>query len=180
MTHPALLIPALALLPELDPRVLRGATVALALVLLYGSRMIKGSAHQTPADLAFPVKPLFAWARGIALPAYIIFFAYITYAQHQLIPWWMPLLLVAALAIGVLQMPGTIVLTPAAVTQKFWFQRSKSIPYTDVVALQTMQGGRITRVVSNNRVIITHSANHSASTQFQQEIQTRTNKHLIA
>jgi hypothetical protein len=164
--------------PQLDPRVLRAATIALALILLYGSRMMKGSARETPAGLAFGIKPLFAWARGVALPAYIIFFAYITYTQRQPIPWWMPLLFIAAIAIGILQMPGTIVLTPTSVTQKFWFLRSKAIPYKDVVALQTMQAGRITRVVSNNRTIITHSANHSASAEFQKEIQRRTNKHL--
>jgi hypothetical protein len=172
--------PALLLTPQLDPRILRGATVVLALILLYGSRMTKGSAHETPAGLAFPIKPLFAWARGIALPVYILFFAYVSYSQHQHIPWWTPLLFLAALAIGLLQMPGTITLTPTAVTQNFWFLRSKSIPYNEVASLQTMQGGRITRVVTQDRIIITHTANHAASGQFQQEIQSRTKKHLIS
>lgn len=173
-------LPALLLLPALDPRILRAATIALALTLLYGSRMMKGTAHETPEGLAFNIKPVFAWARGVVLPAYILFFAYVTYSQRQPIAWWMPLLFLAALAIGVLQMPGTIVLTPTAATQKFWFLRSKSIPYTEVVALQTMQGGRITRVVSDTRVIISHTANHSASAQFQQEIQRRTGKRIVS
>ena len=183
MISPALLLvpqPALLLLAQLDPRILRAATVALAIILLYGSRMTKGAAHETPDGLTFPIKPLFAWARGIVLPAYILFFAYITYTQRQPIPWWMPLLLLAALAVGLLQMPGTITLTPTAVTQKFWFLHSKSIPYNEVAALQTMQGGRITRVVTDHRLIITHTANHAASAQFQKEIQSRTNKRLIA
>ena len=185
MINPALLhlfvaSPVVQQVQQLDPRILRAATVALALILLYGSRMTTGSAHQTPAGLAFPIKPIFAWARGLVLPAYILFFAYVSVTKSQHVPWWMGLLFIAAIAIGLLQMPGTITLTPTAVTQNFWFLRSKSIPYNEVAALQTMQGGRITRVVTDHRLIITHTANHAASAQFQKEIQARTNKRLIS
>ena len=166
------------LIPPIDPRVLRATTVVLALVLLYGSRMTKGSSQETPIGLVFPIKPLFAWARGIALPIYILFFAYVSYSQHHSVPWWTPLLFIAALTIGLLQMPGTITLTPTAITQNFWFLRSKSIPYNQVASLQTMQGGRITRVLNRDRTIITHTINHVASAQFQAEIQSRTQERI--
>ena len=165
---------------HLDPRLLRVLVIGLAIVLLYGSRLTKGSVVQTPDGLAFRIKPLFAWARAIALPAYIIFFLYMMSTQKQPIPWWMALLFVAAIGIGLMQMPGTITLTPTAITQKFWFQPSKAIQYNEVMAIQGMQGGRMTRVLGDNRVKITHTSNHCAAAEFQQELERRTGKRVIA
>jgi hypothetical protein len=165
---------------HLDPRLLRMLVIGLAIVLLYGSRLTKGSVVQTPDGLAFRIKPLFAWARAIALPAYIIFFLYMMSTQKQTIPWWMALLFVAAVGIGLMQMPGTITLTPTAITQKFWFQPSKAIQYNEVMAIQGMQGGRMTRVLGDNRVKITHTSNHCAAAEFQQELERRTGKRVIA
>ena len=88
----------------------------------------------------------------------------------------MAVLFIAAIAIGVMQMPGTITLTPTAVTQRFWFQPSKAIQYNEVMAIQAMQGGRMTRVLGDNRVKITHTSNHCAAAEFQQEIERRTGK----
>jgi hypothetical protein len=165
---------------HLDPRMLRAIAIGLAFILLYGSRLTKGSVVQTPDGLAFRIKPLFAWARAIALPAYILFFIYMLSTQKQPVPWWMALLFIAAIAIGVMQMPGTITLTPMAITQRFWFQPSKAIQYNEVMAIQALQGGRMTRVLGDNRVKITHSSNHCAAAEFQQEIQRRTNKRITA
>ena len=165
---------------HLDARMLRAIAIGLAFILLYGSRLTKGSVVQTPDGLAFRIKPLFAWARAIALPAYILFFIYMLSTQKQPVPWWMALLFIAAIAIGVMQMPGTITLTPIAITQRFWFQPSKAIQYNEVMAIQAMQGGRMTRVLGDNRVKITHSSNHCAAAEFQQEIQRRTNKPITA
>ena len=165
---------------HLDPRLLRVLVIGLAIVLLYGSRLTKGSVVQTPDGLAFRIKPLFAWARAIALPAYITFFLYMMSTQKQTIPWWMALLFVAAVGIGLMQMPGTITLTPTAITQKFWFQPSKAIQYNEVMAIQGMQGGRMTRVLGDNRVRITHTSNHCAAAEFQQELERRTGKRVIA
>jgi hypothetical protein len=162
-----------------DPRLLRAGAVALALLLLYGSRLSKGTVRETPEGLSFRIKPLFAWSRAIALPAYMLFFVYMMMVQKQTVPWWMALLFVAAIALGVMQMPGTIVLTPIAITQRFWLQPSKSIPYNDVVAIQGMQGGRMTAVIGDNRVKITHTSNHCAATEFRQELERRTGKHVI-
>jgi hypothetical protein len=162
-----------------DPRLLRALAVALAILLLYGSRLSKGSVSETPEGLAFRIKPLFAWSRAIALPAYVLFFVYMMVSQKQAVPWWMALLFVAAIALGVMQMPGTILLTPMAITQRFWLQPSKTIRYDEVVAIQGMQGGRMTAVIGDNRVRITHTSNHCAAMEFQQEMERRTGKRLI-
>jgi hypothetical protein len=162
-----------------DPRMFRAIAIGLAVLLLYGSRLTKGSVVQTPEGVAFRIKPLFAWARAIALPAYILFFFYMMSMQKQPVPWWMALLFIAAIAIGVMQMPGTITLTPMAVTQRFWFQPSKAIQYNEVMAIQAMQGGRMTRVMGDNRVKITHTSNHCAAEEFRQELERRTGKRVI-
>ena len=162
-----------------DTHILRAVAVGLAIVLLYGSRLTKGSVKQIPDGLVFGIKPLFAWARAIALPAYILFFLYLAATQKQQVPWWMGLLLLAAIALGVMQMPGTITLNPTAIKQRFWFQPSKAIQYSEVMAIQAMQGGRMTRVLGDNRVTITHTSNHCAATEFQQEIERRTGKRIV-
>jgi hypothetical protein len=162
-----------------DPRLLRAVTIALAILLLYGSRLSKGSVTETPDGLAFRIKPLFAWSRAIALPAYMLFFVYMMLVQKQPFAWWMVLLFIAALALGVMQMPGTIMLTPMAITQRFWFQPSKAIQYSEIVAIQGMQGGRMTMVLGDNRTKITHTSNHCAAEEFRQELERRTGKRVI-
>ena len=164
---------------HLEPRMLRTIAVGIAILLLYGSRLSKGSVVQTPEGMTFRIKPLFAWSRAIALPAYIIFFGYFMTTQKQPVPWWIALLFIAAIAIGVMQMPGTITLTPMAITQRFWFQPSKTIAYNEVMAIQAMQAGRMTRVLGDNRVKITHTSNHCAAVEFQQEIERRTGKRPV-
>src|ERR1700721_215441 len=139
-----------------DPRLLRAGAIALVLLLLYGSRLSKGTVRETPEGLSFRIKPPFAWSRAIALPAYMLFFIYMMVVQKQPVPWWMALLFVAALGLGIMQMPGTIVLTPMAITQRFWLQSSKAIQYNEVVAIQGMQGGLMTSVLGDNRVKSTH------------------------
>jgi hypothetical protein len=168
--HPAL---------HVDPRLLRAGAVALAIVLLYGSRLSKGTVRETPEGLSFRIKPLFAWSRAIALPAYMLFFVYMTIVQKQTVPWWMALLFIAAVALGVMQMPGTIILTPVAITQRFWLQPSKVIQYNEVVAIQGMQGGRMTAVLGDKGVRITHTSNHCAAMEFRQELERRTGKRVI-
>jgi hypothetical protein len=164
---------------HLDPHIVRVAAIVLAILLLYGSRLTKGSVTQTPDGPAFRIKPIFAWSRAIALPAYVLFFIYIAITQKQPVPWWMALLFIAAIALGVMQMPGIITLTPTAITQRFWFQPSKIIQYNEVMAIQAMQAGRMTSVLGDNRVKITHTSNHSAAFEFQQEIERRTGKRVI-
>jgi hypothetical protein len=164
---------------HLDPRLLRAGAIIVAILLLYGSRLSTGAVRETPEGLAFRIKPLFAWSRAIALPAYMLFFVYMMIVQKQTVPWWMALLFVAAIALGVMQMPGTIVLTPMAITQRFWLQPSKAIQYNEVVAIQGMQGGRMTAVLGDNGVKITHTSNHCAAVEFRQELERRTGKRVI-
>ena len=131
--------------------------------------------------LAFRIKPLFAWARAIALPAYIIFFVYMMSTQKRPIPWWMALLFVAAIGIGLIANAGDDhAHTDGDYCSSFWFQPSKAIQYNEVMAIQAMQGGRMTRVLGDNRVKITHTSNHCAAAEFQQELERRTGKRVIA
>ncbi len=164
---------------HIDPGVVRALAIGLVFLMLYGGRLSKGSVKETPEGPAFPIKPIFAVARAIVLPAYILFFVYILMSHKQAVPWWTALLFVAALALGLLQMPGTIVLTPTAVTQRFWFRPSKMIQYNEVMSLQAIQGGRMIQVLGDNRIRITHTSNHSASAEFRQEIERRTGKRVI-
>ena len=164
---------------HIDPGIVRALAIGLVFLMLYGGRLSKGSVKETAEGPAFPIKPLFAVARAIVLPAYLLFFVYLLMSHKQPVPWWMALLFVAAIAVGVLQMPGTIVLTPTAVTQHFWFRPLKVIQYTEVMSLHAIQGGRMIQVLGDNRVKITHTSNHSASEEFRQEIERRTGKRVI-
>jgi hypothetical protein len=164
---------------HIDPGIIRALAIGVVFLMLYGGRLSKGSVRETAEGLAFPIKPLFAVARAIVLPAYLLFFVYLLMSHKQPVPWWMVLLFVAAIAVGVLQMPGTIVLTPMAITQRFWLRPLKVIQYTEVMSLQAVQGGRMVQVLGDNRVRITHTSNHSASAEFRQEIERRTGKRVV-
>jgi hypothetical protein len=164
---------------HIDPGIIRALAIGVVFLMLYGGRLSKGSVRDTAEGLAFPIKPLFAVARAIVLPAYLLFFVYLLMSHKQPVPWWMVLLFVAAIAVGVLQMPGTIVLTPMAITQRFWLRPLKVIQYTEVMSLQAVQGGRMVQVLGDNRVRITHTSNHSASAEFRQEIERRTGKRVV-
>ena len=164
---------------HLDPVVLRTIALVVIFVVVLGSRFTKGSVTQTPEGLVFGIKPLIAWTRIIILPVLIVLVVYsMTASQHPL-PWWLPLLFFAAVVFIIIQMPGTITLTSTAVTQRYWFQPSKAIQYNEVMAIQSVQGGRMIRVLGDNRVKITHTANHSAALEFQQELERRTGKRVI-
>jgi hypothetical protein len=156
---------------HIDPGIVRALAIGLVFLMLYGGRLSKGSVKETAEGPAFTIKPLFAVARAIVLPAYLLFFVYLLMSHKQPVPWWMALLFVAALVLGVSQMPGTIVLTPTAITQRFWFR--------PLMSLHAVQGGRMIQVLGDNRVRITHTSNHSASAEFRQEIERRTGKRVI-
>jgi hypothetical protein len=164
---------------HIDPGIIRALAIGVVFLMLYGGRLSKGSVRETAEGLAFPIKQLFAVARASVLPAYLLFFVYLLMSHKQPVPWWIVLLFVAAIAVGVLQMPGTIVLTPMAITQRFWLRPSKVIQYTEVMSLQAVQGGRMVQVLGDNRIRITHTSNHSASAEFRQEIERRTGKRVV-
>ncbi|MDE3104008.1 MAG: hypothetical protein KGK08_02435 [Acidobacteriota bacterium] len=161
---------------HMDPSLVRAISIALALVLLYGSRVSTGKARATAAGLAFPIKPLYAWSRAVALPLYILFFAWYLHVETHHTPWWIGLIFLAALAIGLVPLPGTITLTPTGLTQHFWLFPTRTIPYRDIVAVQTLQRGRTIRVLTTHGLSISHSANHAAAARFLQELQQRSGK----
>jgi hypothetical protein len=166
---------------HIDPQLLRAAAFGVILLVTFGSRFTTGSARQTAEGLVFAIKPMIAWTRGILLPAFVLFFLYAAVTTHRNpVPWWVSLLFFAAVGIVVMQMPGTITLTPMAVTQRFWFRPLKTILYNEVMAIQAATGSRSTHVLGDNRVRITHTLNHSAAKEFQQELERRTGKRVVS
>jgi hypothetical protein len=166
---------------HIDPQLLRAVAFAVILLVAFGSRFTTGSARQTPEGLVFSIKPIIAWTRAILLPAFILFFLYTAITTHRNpVPLWVALLFFAAVGIIVMQMPSTITLTPMAVTQRFWFRPLKTIQYNEVMAIQAAPGSRSTHVLGDNRVRITHTSNHSAAKEFQQELERRTGKRVVS
>src|SRR5262245_45507292 len=131
---------------HIDPQTLRFVALAFLILLIYSSRGTKGSVKQTPEGPSFGIKPLFAVSRILLLAAYVGFIAVIAVTHATNVPWWVVALLVVIVAAVVVRMPGTIVLTPQAVVQRFWFFKEKQIPYNEVMAVQIAQAGRGTRV----------------------------------
>ncbi len=162
-----------------DIQSLQLLTLAALFALLYAGRMVKGSPRQTAEGLAFPLKPLVLWSRALVLPLYFALFAWPMLTLHRHVPIWLPLLLVALAAFVLLQMPGTIVFTPTALVQRFWLRGDKTMQYNEVMSIQVIGAGRMTRVLGDNRVSITHTWNHSASEQFRKELERRTGKRAI-
>ena len=164
---------------QADFKTLQLVTLATLFALLYAGRMVKGSPRETPEGLAFPLKPLVLWGRAIVLPLYFALFAWPMWkAQHHL-PAWLPLLIVALLVLILSQMPGTIVLTPTGLVQKFWLRGTKAITYPEVMSVQSVGAGRMTRVLGDNRVSITHTWNHSGAAEFVKELERRTGKRVV-
>lgn len=146
--------------------------------LLFASRGAHGRARAETGGIAFPLKPLVVWSRALALVSYCALFAYPLWISQRSIPAWLLVLLFAATMFGLYQLPGTIVLTSTAITQRFWLRNAKQIAYPDVMSAQLLLGGRQTRVLGANRVTITHTYNHSAASEFQRELEDRTGKRL--
>jgi hypothetical protein len=158
---------------KLDLKTLQMLMLFAVFGLIYAGRMVKGAARETPEGLSFGMKPLMLWVRLLVLPAYLALFIYPLWMRHHSIPLWLPILLIALFAFILFQLPGTIVLTSTAIVQRFWLRPLKSIQYNEVMAIEPLQGGRMIRVLGDNRVSITHTWNHSASERFQQEIARR-------
>ncbi|WP_035349385.1 hypothetical protein [Edaphobacter aggregans] len=162
-----------------DLKTLQLFILAALFAMLYAGRMVKGSPRETAEGLAFPLKPLVVWSRGIVLPLYFALFAWPMWQSRHNIPLWLPLFIVALVALILYQMPGTIVLTPTALVQRFWLRSDKTIRYGEVMSIQIIGAGRMTRVLGDNRVTITHTWNHSASEQFRKELERRTGKRVF-
>lgn len=164
---------------QLDPKSLQLLAIAALFALLYAGRMVKGSPRQTPEGLAFPLKPVVLWGRALVLPLYFVLFAWPLWQREHHIPVWLPVLIIALAVFVLAQMPGTIVLTPTGLTQHFWLRGTKSISYPDVMSIQAIGAGRMTRVLGANRVSITHTWNHAGANEFLKELERRTGKRVI-
>ena len=161
-----------------DPNVVRNFVLIVLLILVFGARLTKGSVRQSSEGLVFGTKPIVALARIIALLT-LVLFIYSTIYRAQVL-WFLYLFIFGVTALLIAQLPGTITLTPTAVTQRFWFRPAKVIQYGEVMTIQLAQAGRAIRVLGDNRVKITHSMNHCAAAEFQQELERRTGKRVIA
>jgi hypothetical protein len=164
---------------HLDPAILRTISLVVIVMIVFGSRFTKGSVTQTPEGPVFGIKPIIAWTRIIILPLLILMVVYSWTTSKQAVPLWLPALFFVAIVFIIVQMPGTISLTPTAITQRYWFRPSKSIQYNEVMAIQSVQGGRMISVLGDNRVKITHTSNHCAAEDFQKELERRTGKRVI-
>jgi hypothetical protein len=163
-----------------DPFTLRAVVFGVLFLFVFGSRFTKGSSRQTADGLVFGIKPIIAWTRMLLLPVLVLFVAYNLATNRHGAPWWFFLLFFAVIVFILVQMPGTITLTPTSIIQRYWFQPSKTIQYNEVMAIHATMGGRMTQVLGDNRVRITHTQNHSAVAEFRQELERRTGKRLIA
>jgi hypothetical protein len=155
------------------------AVFLLFIIVIMVSRFTKGKAVKTSEGLAFPMKPAFTALRFVALPAYYAVFYYYYWQKHGQISWPFTAIFVVLIGFLLSQMPGTIVLTDTAIEQRYWFLKKKVIQYPEVMAIQKTQAGRSTTVLGDNRVKITHTANHSDQAAFQQAIEQRTGKKIL-
>ncbi len=153
-----------------DLRTLQIASMAIVFALIFSARLVKGHPRPTPAGLSFPLKPLVVFSRAFALPLYFLLFAYPLWISRQSIPVWLLVLLLVSLLFGLYQYPGTIVLTPTAVIQRFWLRAQKSITYPEIMTVAAARGGAVTTVLGDNRVTITHTFNHAGSSEFRTEL----------
>ena len=163
---------------HLDLHTLQIAAMVAVFALIYLARATKGKPRETAAGIAFPLKPLVVISRAIALPLYFLLFAYPLWISRQSIPAWLLLLIFVVSLFALFQLPGTIVLTPTAVTQRFWLRASKIIPYTEILGIAASPTGSVTRVLGANRLAITHTFNHAASTEFRADLARLSGKKL--
>lgn len=152
------------------------AAIVLVLALVFLSRFARGRARETPAGLAFPIKPLVIGSRILAIVIYFFLFAYPLWISRQSIPAWLLFLLLFAVVFGLYQLPGTVVLTPDAVTQRFWFRSPKHIPYHRILRVAGSPNAQVTRVFGPDGVLINHTFNHADPQRFRNELSTRSGK----
>lgn len=150
--------------------------LVLVVVLVVAGRFIKGKAKQTAEGLAFPLKQYLIWLYAIVF----LFVIGMVISMHGTKLAWAEYLLFAVLVVLLaFRLPGTIVLGPDAITQHYWLREDKTIRYPEVMTIQSLQAGRLTKVSGDNRVTILHSMNHAAAAEFQQELSKRTGKQVI-
>ena len=165
---------------HLSAQNVRAIFIVFLVLFLFATRISKGTAKETPEGLTFGMKPAVIWTRLLFLPIYlgVLFYPILTHQRNM--PLWVPIFLVLVLAFVLYQMPGTIVLTSNAIVQHYWLRADKTIQYPEVMAIQATRAGRQTRVLGDNRTIITHTLDHADTARFRSELEQRTNKTLTA
>lgn len=162
-----------------DLHTLQIAAMAIVFALIFSARLVKGHPRQTPEGLVFPLKPLVVFSRAVALPLYFFLFAYPLWISRQSIPPWLLILLFVAVLFGLYQYPGTIILTPTAVIQRFWFRAGKTITYPEIMTIAAGRTGAVTTVLGDNRVAISHTFNHAGSAEFRTELARLSGKPVV-
>jgi hypothetical protein len=162
---------------HLDAQTVRTIFLVLLVIVIFGTRITKGTAKETPEGLTFSVKPAVTLTRYLILPLYLVLIFYPVLTHQRNMPISVPIILVLVLGFLLYQMPGTIVLTANAIVQHFWLRADKTIQYPEVMAIEAATQGR-TRVLGDNRTTITHTISHSDSARFRAELAQRTNKTL--
>ena len=152
---------------------IRWVAVLAVFLLLYGSRLTKGTAKLTAAGLVFALKPMVIASYAGALLLYAGFLGYSASLAPSHVPLWFYAVFVLAICLIVLRLPATIVLGAEGLTQRYWFLKTRVIGYSEVMAVQSYVAGRAVRVIGSNRVTITHTNNHAAQTQFLAEMERR-------
>jgi hypothetical protein len=163
---------------QADLHTLQIAAMAIVFALIFSARLVKGHPRETTQGLSLPLKPLVVFSRAVALPLYFLLFAYPLWISRQSIPAWLLILIFVALIFGFYQYPGTIVLTPTAVIQRFWFRAQKTITYPEIMAVAAARGGAVTTVLGDNRISISHTFNHAGSAEFRTELTRRSGKQV--
>jgi hypothetical protein len=162
---------------HLDPQTVRTIFLVALVLVIFATRMTKGTAKETPEGLTFSMKPAVTVTRYLFLPIYLAVLFYPVYTHQRNMPIFVPILLILVLGFLLYQMPGTIVLTATAIVQHFWLRADKTIQYSEVMAIQAATQGQ-TRVLGDNRTTITHTISHADSARFRAELAQRTNKTL--
>ena len=140
-----------------DLHSLQIAAMAVVFALIFSARLVKGHPREKPAGLVFPLKPLVVFSRAIALPLYFLLFAYPLWISRQSIPPWLLILMLIAVLFGLYQYPGTIVLTPTAILQRYWFRTQKTITYPEIMTVSAARTGAVTTIFGDNHTTITHT-----------------------
>ena len=164
---------------KIDLKTAQLIIVAGLFLLLYAGRLVKGVPKQTAEGLAFPLKPIVVWGRALLFPLYIFFFILPVWQTTHHLPLWLPLLVLGVAVLLLWNMPGRIVLDATGLKQHFWLRKDKEIAYPQVMSVQKIGAGRMTRVLGNNNENITHTWNHSGAAEFAAEMERRTGKRAI-
>jgi hypothetical protein len=118
-----------------------------------------------PVRIGFIVGPPFFW--GLAVLAIL---------QHE--PYWMDLILLSFVALGLIAWPRLIVIDHESVTSHVWWWK-KSILWHQVTSVRYYTASLSTQVTGSNGIKIVHTGFHVDSARFREEITKRSRVHEV-